>query len=235
MYLLRTKALQSIESILNIVYSIVFYEVGFIPSCRQYRKIMISYIKGAITYKNPTYILVETAGIGYHVNISLHTYALIEKAETVKILIYQHIKEDSNALYGFAEEVERSLFKHLISVSGIGPNTARLVLSGMQPDEVRAAIIGEDPKAFGRVKGIGPKTAKRIILDLKDKIMKDSGDTPLLISTSNNTIREEALSALVALGFNKITVQKTLNKILREQPNIGSVEALIKAALKQLS
>lgn len=196
---------------------------------------MISYIKGAITYKNPTYIIVETGGIGYHVNISLHTYALIEKAETVKILIYQHIKEDSNALYGFAEEVERSLFKHLISVSGIGPNTARLVLSGMQPDEVRAAIIGEDSKAFGRVKGIGPKTAKRIILDLKDKIMKDSGDAPLLVTTSNNTIREEALSALVALGFNKIMVQKTLNKILREQPNIGSVEALIKAALKQLS
>lgn len=197
---------------------------------------MISYIKGAIAFKSPTYIIVETAGIGYHINVSLHTYAQIEKAETVKILIYQHIKEDSNTLYGFAEEVERSLFKYLISVSGIGPNTAQLVLSGMQADEVRAAIIGEDDKAFSRVKGIGPKTAKRIILDLKDKIIKDSGEAPLPISggASNNKLREEALSALVALGFNKIGVQKTLNKILRGQPNIGSVEALIKAALKQL-
>ncbi|MEM9990613.1 MAG: Holliday junction branch migration protein RuvA [Bacteroidota bacterium] len=199
---------------------------------------MISYIKGAITFKSPTYVIVETGGIGYHVNVSLHTYALIEKAETVKILIYQHIKEDSNTLYGFAEEVERNLFKHLISVSGIGPNTAQLVLSGMQADEVRAAIIGEDDKAFSRVKGIGPKTAKRIILDLKDKILKDSGEAPLTITTgsgvSNTQLREEALSALVALGFNKIGVQKTLNKILRMQPSIGSVEALIKAALKQL-
>lgn len=199
---------------------------------------MISYIKGAIAFKSPTYIIVETAGIGYHVNVSLHTYALIEKAETIKILIYQHIKEDSNTLYGFAEEVERNLFKHLISVSGIGPNTAQLVLSGMQAEEVRAAIIGEDDKAFSRVKGIGPKTAKRIILDLKDKIMKDSGAAPLVVNSSgvsNTQLREEALSALVALGFNKIGVQKTLNKILRAEPNIGSVEALIKAALKQLS
>ncbi|MEL6721192.1 MAG: Holliday junction branch migration protein RuvA, partial [Bacteroidota bacterium] len=159
-----------------------------------------------------------------------------EKLETLKILIHQHIKEDSHTLYGFAEESERNLFRHLISVSGIGPNTAQIVLSGMKPDEVRSAIIGEDDRAFSRVKGIGPKTAKRIILDLKDKIMKDSGEETLLTSTpANNTFRDEALSALLALGFNKIKIQKTLNKVLKEQPNIGSVENLIKAALKQLS
>jgi len=197
---------------------------------------MISYIKGAINYKTPTYIVVETGGMGYHVNISLNTYTEIEKLETLKILIHQHIKEDSHTLYGFSEETERNLFRHLISVSGIGPNTAQIVLSGMKPDEVRAAIIGEDDRAFSRVKGIGPKTAKRIILDLKDKIIKDSGEEMLITSSpTNNTFRDEALSALLALGFNKIKIQKVLNKVLKEQPNIGSVEALIKAALKQLS
>jgi len=196
---------------------------------------MISYIKGAITYKNPAYILVETGGIGYHVNISLNTYAQIEKLETVKILTYYSVKEDSLTLYGFAEEVERSLFIHLISVSGIGTNTARVILSGMDANEAKAAIISEDVLAFKKVKGVGPKTAKRIILDLKDKIMKESGETPLSLGTTNNTLRSEALSALVALQFNKIQVQKVLNKILKEQPNVKDVETLIKLALKQMS
>lgn len=195
---------------------------------------MISYIKGAITYKSPTYLLVETGGIGYKVNISLHTYALIEKLETVKILIYPHIKEDSHTLYGFSEEIERNLFKLLISVSGVGPSTAQIVLSGMTPDEVRAAIVGEDDRAFSKVKGIGPKTAKRIILDLKDKVLKDAGEELTLITPANNTIRDEALSALVALGFNKIQVQKVLNKLLKTTNNFDSVEVLIKAALKQM-
>lgn len=196
---------------------------------------MISYVKGAITWKSPTFIVVEAAGIGYHVNISLNTYAKIEKLEHVKILTHLQIKEDSHTLYGFAEEIERSLFRLLISVSGIGANTARLILSGMKPDEVRAAIIGEDFKSFSAVKGIGPKTAKRIILDLKDKVLKDAGDTPLQIPVKDNTMRDEALSALVALGFNKIQVQKVLNKLLKAQPPLNNVEQLIKAALKQLS
>ncbi|MEM1328248.1 MAG: Holliday junction branch migration protein RuvA [Bacteroidota bacterium] len=197
---------------------------------------MITYIKGKITYKTPTFIVVEAYGIGYHVNISLNTYAEVEKLEDVKILIYQHIKEDSNTLYGFANEGERSLFKLLLSVSGIGPNTARVVLSGMKPEEVRGAIVGENDRAFSKVKGIGPKTAKRIILDLKDKVLKDSGKGDILSSLpASNTFREEALSALLALGFNKIQIQKALNKAFKEQPNIGSVEQLIKLALKQLS
>ncbi|MEM9887722.1 MAG: Holliday junction branch migration protein RuvA [Bacteroidota bacterium] len=197
---------------------------------------MINYIKGKINFKTPTYIVVETYGIGYEINISLNTYTEIEKLEELKILIHQHIKEDSNTLYGFSTATEKNLFRHLISVSGIGPNTAQIVLSGMKPDEVRSAIISEDDRAFSRVKGIGPKTAKRIILDLKDKILKDSGaESSLPTTAGNNTLRDEALSALLALGFNKIKIQKVLNKVLREQPNIGSVEGLIKAALKQLS
>lgn len=196
---------------------------------------MIAYIKGEITYKSPTYILVETGGIGYHVNISLNTYAQIEKLEKVQILTHLQVKEDSHTLYGFAEEAERSMFVLLISVSGIGTNTARVLLSSMKVEEARMAIVSENVAAFNKVKGIGPKTAKRIILDLKDKVIKESGDTPMSISPINNTIREEALSALVALQFPKIKVQKVLNRILQQQPNISSVEEMIKLALKNLS
>ncbi|MFK8101476.1 MAG: Holliday junction branch migration protein RuvA [Saprospiraceae bacterium] len=196
---------------------------------------MISYIDGKITFKSPTFILLETGGIGYHVNISLNTYTQIETKDQIKILIHFHVKEDSHTLYGFAEESERSLFVHLISVSGIGTNTARIILSAMSPNEVKAAIIAEDVHAFKKVKGIGPKTAKRLILDLKDKIIKESGDTPLTYTTQDNTFRDEALSALVALGFSKIKVQKVLNLILKTNTDIKNVEALIKLALKQLS
>ncbi len=196
---------------------------------------MITYLKGIIAFKTPTYIVVETAGVGYHVHISLHTYAQVEKLEAVKILTHLVVREDSHTLYGFAEEPERQLFMLLISVSGIGPSTAQVMLSSMTPDEVRSAIISENAAALARVKGIGPKTAKRIILDLKDKLVKDSGETPLTILPQGNTIREEALSALVALGFSRIEVQKTLNTILKEQPAISNVEELIKMALRQLS
>ena len=196
---------------------------------------MIAYIKGEITYKNPTYVYVETYGVGYQIHISLQTYAAIEKLEKVKLLTYLHIKEDSHTLYGFSEDKERQLFVLLISVSGIGPNTARVILSSMTADEVRAAIIGEDISAFKQVKGVGPKTAKRVILDLKDKVMKDAGDAEFSFTPVNNTIRDEALSALVALGFSKIQVQKTLNQVIRQQPGISSVEELIKVVLKKLS
>ncbi len=196
---------------------------------------MISYIKGIITYKNPTYVLVETAGVGYHINISLHTYAAIEKLENAKLLTYFHVREDAQILYGFSEETERSMFVHLISVSGIGTNTARVLLSGMTTEEVRSAIISEDVNAFKKVKGVGPKTAKRIILDLKDKMLKESGGAAPTLLPMNDTVRSEALSALIALGFNKIQVQKSLNKILKEQPSIDRVEDLIRVALKQMS
>lgn len=196
---------------------------------------MISYIKGLIALKTPTYVVVETAGVGYHINISLHTYSKIEKLENVKLLTHLQVREDSHTLYGFADDTERDMFVKLISVSGIGTNTARVLLSSMPPDEVRAAIVGEDVSAFKKVKGVGPKTAKRIILDLKDKVLKDSGDAPLTLISVNNTVRDEALQALVALGFNKIMVQKTLNKITKAQPELTNVEELIKIALKQFT
>jgi len=196
---------------------------------------MISYIKGLITYKNPTFIVVEAGGIGYRINISLNTYTQIEKAEQVKILTHFHVKEDSQTLYGFAESAERNLFRHLISVSGIGPSTAQTLLSYMTPEEARAAIIGENVAAFKTVKGIGPKTAKRLILDLKDKLIKDGGDNPVLLTVSGNTLREEALSALLALQVNKVQAQKVLTKILKEQPGLTKVEDLIRLALRQLN
>ncbi len=197
---------------------------------------MITYVKGAITHKSPTFIIVETNGIGYHINISLHTYAQIEKLEQVKILTHLHIKEDSHTLFGFADAAERSLFVHLLSVSGIGPNTAQLMLSAMNPEEMRAAVVAEDVNALKRIKGVGPKTAKRIILDLKDKLLKDAGaEAPSLAPQQDNTIREEALSALLALQFNRIQAQKALNKVLKTQPANLNVEVLIKLALKELS
>lgn len=196
---------------------------------------MISYIKGEITLKTPTYIVVETGGMGYHIHVSLHTYAQIEKLERVKIHTHLLVREESHTLYGFAEESERSLFQHLISVSGVGPTTAQLLLSAMTPDDIRAAIIGEHEQAFSKVKGIGPKTAKRIILDLKDKMVKTAGDAPLSLLPQDNTTREEALSALVALGFARVQVQKALNAVLKEKPSIKNVEELIKLALRHLS
>ena len=197
---------------------------------------MIDFIKGQIAYKNPAFIIVETSGgVGYRLNISLNTYAKIEKEETVRLLTHVQIREDAHVLFGFAEESERLLFQMLISVSGVGPATAQVLLSGMNADEVRSAILGENEAAFNKVKGIGPKTAKRIILDLKDKIMKDGGETMNLnLSGGNSTMRDEALSALMSLGFQRIAVQKVLNKILLDKA-AASVEELIKTAIRQLT
>lgn len=196
---------------------------------------MITYLKGPITHKNPSFIVVEAGGVGYHVNISLYTYARIEKAEQVKILTHYHVKEDGHTLYGFAEELERNLFRLLISVSGVGPSTAMVALSSLSPEELRTAVISEDVNTFKRVKGIGPKTAKRIILDLKDKMLKESGEAPTMITPQDNTAREEALSALVNLGFPRPAVQRALNRVMKDQTTASTSENLIKLALRELS
>jgi holliday junction DNA helicase RuvA len=197
---------------------------------------MIDFIKGEIAFKSPTYLIIETAGgVGYRINISLNTYAKIESLEKVNLLTYLQIREDAHVLFGFAEDSERTLFTQLISVSGVGPATAQVLLSGMNADEVRSAILSENEVAFSKVKGIGPKTAKRIILDLKDKVKKEGFETTLNFAPAGNKMREEALSALVTLGFVRMNVQKVLNKILQDQPTIKSVEELIKTAIKQLS
>ncbi len=195
---------------------------------------MIAYLKGSITYKNPAFVYVEVGGIGYHVNITLHTYAHIEKEESIKLLTYLHVKEDSHTLFGFFEAEERELFIHLLSVSGIGPNTARIILSSMTPQEASHAILAENEAVFRQVKGIGSKTAKQIILDLKNKLAKTSlGQVTL--PTVDNTLQTEALSALLALGFNKNRVMKVISEVSKAESNLVSVEALIKASLKQLS
>ncbi len=195
---------------------------------------MIAFVKGRIALKTPTYLVVETGGIGYGIHISLNTYSQVEKSETVKLLTHFHVKEDSQTLYGFFDDLERDVFVKLISVSGIGPNTAIITLSSMTAEEVRSAIIGENVEAFKKVKGVGPKTAKRIILDLKEKMMKSAPETSLTVHPANNTARDEALQALLALGFNKIATQKVLNKLLRERPDLSRAEDLIKETLKQL-
>lgn len=196
---------------------------------------MIAYIKGTIAEKTAEYVVIEANGVGYQLFISANTYNQIENTGTTKLLTYFHVKEDIQALYGFHHNSERKLFVHLISVSGIGPNTARNMLSSMSVGDLQSAIIGENVVAFKKVKGVGPKTAKRIILDLKDKIIKDSGDSNVTMPTVNNTLRQEALSALVALKFNKIQAQKALNKTLKENPSIKDVETLIKKAFKHLT
>jgi len=197
---------------------------------------LIAYLNGIITHKTPTFIYVDCNGVGYHVNISLHTYTRLEKLEKIKIFTYLNVKEDEQSLYGFFDDEERALFILLISVSGIGVNTARVILSYMTPEEVRTAIIQENAVALGKVKGIGPKTAKRIILDLKDKVIKDSGsEQVILLSPENNTIKNESLSALIALGFPKLVVEKHIKAVLEKNPDIGQVEDLIKQVLKQMN
>jgi holliday junction DNA helicase RuvA len=199
---------------------------------------MIAYIKGKLTFKSRTAVIVEANGVGYWIEITLTTYSKIANATDTQLLTHLVIREDAHTLYGFLEAEEKEMFGHLISVSGVGPNTARILLSALTPEEIRTAVIAEKDSILRNAKGIGPKNAKRIVLELKDKLLKDSGATSEAIAASlmtDNSGREEALAALVALGFNKIQVQKTLNQIIREQPEVKDSGELIKLALTQLT
>ncbi len=198
---------------------------------------MIGYVKGPITHKSPTFLYVECGGVGYHVNISLYTYSKIEKEEHAKLLTYLHVKEDAQTLFGFYESEERSLFIHLLSVSGIGPNTARILLSSVTPGDIKQAIATENEMVFKQVKGIGSKTAKQIILDLKNKIDRDEGSVPSDISVPavSNTLQQEAFSALSGLGFQRNRIAKALSDVYKSDPQIDGLESLIKSALKRLS
>jgi Holliday junction DNA helicase RuvA len=193
---------------------------------------MIDYIKGNITQVTPTYVTVETSGIGYFINISLTTFSKLENKSEIRILIHEIIREDTHQLYGFADTQEREIFRYLISVTGVGANTARMMLSSLNPSEIEQAIIGSDVNVLKSVKGIGLKTAQRIIVDLKEKLGKQAGSGEIF-AFSDNTNREEALSALVMLGFAKSAVSKVLDKIVREEKNL-TVEDMIKKALKNL-
>jgi Holliday junction DNA helicase RuvA len=196
---------------------------------------MFAYLKGELTYKSPALIVVEVQGVGYQVHIPLSTFSAIQGLERATIYTHLLIREDAHTLYGFGTQAERSLFVQLIGVTGVGATTAQLIMSSMNVDEIRAAIIGEQVHLLQQVKGIGAKTAKQIILDLKSKLLKDAPDGPVLLPTASNAYRDEALSALLALGFNRIAVQKALNALVQEHPNISRVEDLIKLALKTLS
>jgi Holliday junction DNA helicase RuvA len=193
---------------------------------------MINYIKGTITELNPASVTVETGGIGYFINISVNTFTKLDGKTECKILVHEVIREDAHQLFGFADKDEREMFRHLISVSGIGANTARMMLSSLTSGEIENAIIESNVNLLKGVKGIGLKTAQRIIVDLKDKTGKltASGE---IFTIEDNTIRSEALSALIMLGFARSAVSKVLDKIIREDRNL-TVEDLIKRALKNL-
>ena len=193
---------------------------------------MYEFIRGTIIKINPAAIVIEAGGIGYFVNISLNTYSALNGQKEAQLMLHQMVREDAHTLYGFAEKNERTLFRNLISVNGVGANTAIMMLSSLNPDELIAAVTTENVVVLKAVKGIGAKTAQRIIIDLKDKLGKVAETGQILLSP-DNTIRNESLSALVMLGFVKRDAEKIVSKILQEQPG-ATVESVIKQALKRL-
>jgi Holliday junction DNA helicase RuvA len=194
---------------------------------------MYAYIDGKLVFKSPAYVVIDAGGVGYHINISLNTYSLLGDAERCKLFTWLHVKEDAHTLYGFADEGERRLFLHLISISGIGPNTGRMMLSSITPLEIQTAIINGNVSLIQRIKGIGPKSAQRVILELQDKLRKEGSET-LNTSPITKTVKEEALAALVMLGFARAAAEKVLDQELNKNGGTLTVEQLIKLALKNL-
>ncbi len=193
---------------------------------------MIAHIQGKLVEKTPTEVVIDCGGVGYHINISLHTFSLLPNNEFVKLFTYLIVKEDAHTLYGFVEKSEREIFKMLISVSGIGAGIARTMLSSMEPKQIIQAIAVGNVAAVQSIKGIGAKTAQRAILDLKDKVLKIY-DLEEISSTQHNTNRDEALSALEVLGFVRKASEKIVDKVVGENPE-ATVEFIIKQALKNL-
>ena len=191
---------------------------------------MYEYIEGGFVEKSPAHLIVKADHLAYYIHISVFTYSQISNQSSGRIYLHFVVREDAQLLYGFSSREEREIFKSLISVSGVGANTARLILSSLSPDEVTQAILAGNVAVLQGIKGIGAKSAQRIIIDLKDKVGKGAGIDELFFS-QDNTSRQEALSALVALGFQKKTVEKILTRILSEQPEL-SPEEVVKAALK---
>lgn len=197
---------------------------------------MIDYISGKIAELTPTRVVLDNSGIGYAIEISLQTYAALESQKEAKVYIYHHIQSSSDVelFYGFSSKDERSIFELLISVSGVGVNTARVILSSFSADELREAILSENVAAIKSVKGIGLKTAQRMVLELKDKISKgEGGASDVLLVSDRNAVAEEAAAALQMLGFSKPNISKAIQKIVSSNPNI-KVEELIKQALQIL-
>src|SRR6185295_4587503 len=194
---------------------------------------MIAYLKGKLIHKEPTHVVVEVGGIGYQASISFNTFSEIKDKEEIKLATYLHVREDAHLLFGFASEAEKSMFLSLISVNGVGPNTAMMVLSSLTPDELKSAILREDASTLQAVKGIGGKTAQRLILELKDKLRKAPADgATTLPGMVNNTLRQEALTALMTLGIARAAAEKSIDAVLRKSGITISLEDLVKQALK---
>ena len=194
---------------------------------------MIAYLKGRLIHKEPTHVIIDVNGIGYQAFISLNTFSEIKDKEEIRLATHLHVREDAHVLYGFASEPEKTMFLNLISVNGVGPNTAMMVLSSLPPSELQAAILREDAATLQAVKGIGGKTAQRLILELKDKLRKRLGEEPpTLGGPTNNTLRQEALTALMTLGIARLSAEKSVDGVLKRAGNTVSLEDLVKQALK---
>ena len=194
---------------------------------------MIAYLKGKLVHKEPTHVIIDVGGVGYQASISLNTFSEIKDKEDIRIATYLHIREDAHILFAFATDAEKTMFLHLISVNGIGPNTAMMVLSSLPPSELKSAILRDDAATLQAIKGIGGKTAQRMILELKDKLRKAPSDEPLtLAGRPGNTIRQEALTALMTLGIGRAAADKSVDAVLKKSGNTISLEDLVKQALK---
>lgn len=196
---------------------------------------MIAYIEGRLTHKEPAYVIIDVNGVGYEIRISLQTYSALPEGEKCRLQTHFHVREDAQILYGFADRAEKKIFLDLMSVSGIGANTALMMLSSLSSMEIQQAIVAEDVRTIQSVKGIGSKTAQRVILELRDKVKKDlylTSATPSQPVTSGNTIRNEALSALTTLGIPRNVAEKSIDTVIKQQGSALSLEQVIKLALK---
>jgi len=195
---------------------------------------MISFLKGRLVHKDPTFVIIDVNGIGYHVSVSLQTFSEIKNQENILLHTHLQVREDAHLLFGFSSETEKKLFQQLISVNGIGPNTAIVMLSYMNTEELKRAIVQENITALQSIKGIGSKTAQRVIIDLRDKLKKDSYEeiSSPISGNAHNTLRHEALSALITLGIGKPAAEKSVDAILKKSGNTITLEDLVKQALK---
>lgn len=194
---------------------------------------MYAYLQGKLTYKTPAQVYLDVNGVGYEVNISLHTYSQIQNLEVGKLYTHLQVKEDGHVLYGFYDKIEKEMFVMLIAVSGIGAATARMMLSSLKPDEVSRAILQGNIKLLESVKGIGRKTAERLVLELKDKLGKHSFDSSFS-SPLGNILEQDALNALIALGISRSQAEQAIQKIILAEPSVSLLEDLIKKALKAI-
>ena len=195
---------------------------------------MIAFLKGKLIHKDPTFVVIEVNGVGYHVHISLQTYSEIKDQENILLFTHLNVREDAHILFGFSKETERKMFQLLISVNGVGPSTAIVMLSYMNVEELKSAIVHDDAVTLQRIKGIGGKTAQRVIIELKDKLKKDAYEEIIPAGTGvrHNTLRAEALSALITLGINKSAAEKSVDGVLKKSGNTLTLEDLVKQALR---